>query len=439
MARDDDQVHENRGEPTGGLLARLRRRRFLSAVSTGTAALAAGCTTVRTVEASAEPVVLTESARTSFGAVAAEGQAVTDTFERTIGGVAVRAHVTSHLGLYSLGGGRGTVRFGDGNRGRRPPTDGTEDGSRAGGGRRGNLGDARIDARGVLATSLTVGVLASPSATFVGRELNPLAAEELATLLAAEPGRRLLRAFGYDLGRVLEPLVVIMPDDLDGALGLAGPAGAGEHDDLVGFVTVIDDGGTPTLVFGNVVRARRGESSDDVVLAAGVRHRAVPAAMGANGIRGSLIGGDGVIAGAALATTVRQTAAVLPHLQAPGSGRRPFAPGATPDPGLRPGEYVTDATSDVPDLAVTLALPGAPIDDWLVYGEETVADHNPANDPTEPVVIVAYERLLDEGWPDWRAAPTGSLFDGTVARGVKFHAFPRSRLARHLVTVGDQP
>lgn len=95
-----------------------------------------------------------------------------------------------------------------------------------------------------------------------------------------------------------------------------------------------------------------------------------------------------------------------------------------------PGAGVIDTDDSNPDPAVILALLDVPISDWIVYGNETVADHNPDYDPDEPVVIVAYEDRLHSGWPNWRGAESDTLFDGVVERGIKFHAFPRSRLDR---------
>lgn len=98
--------------------------------------------------------------------------------------------------------------------------------------------------------------------------------------------------------------------------------------------------------------------------------------------------------------------------------------------GFNPRAFVIDREVPAPETAVVLATPGAAIDDWLVYGDETVADHNPAYNPADPVVIVAFEHLLDDGWPDWRRTNPNALFDGVVDRGIKFHAFPQSRLDR---------
>lgn len=98
--------------------------------------------------------------------------------------------------------------------------------------------------------------------------------------------------------------------------------------------------------------------------------------------------------------------------------------------GDRTGERVVDREDPDPDAAVVIAELDVPIADWLVYGHETVADHNPRYDASEPVVVVAFEHRLESAWPDWRRGGPGSLFDGVVERGIKFHAFPRSRLER---------
>lgn len=97
---------------------------------------------------------------------------------------------------------------------------------------------------------------------------------------------------------------------------------------------------------------------------------------------------------------------------------------------LRPPVPVLDRDDPDPDPAIVVAGLDVPISDWVVFGSETVADQNPSYDPDDRVVIVAFERLLDDGWPDWRRATPAELFDGVVARGVKFHAFPQARLLR---------
>lgn len=94
------------------------------------------------------------------------------------------------------------------------------------------------------------------------------------------------------------------------------------------------------------------------------------------------------------------------------------------------GNTVLDGDDPDPDPAIVVNTLEVPITDWTVFGSETVADHNPSYDPSEQVVIVAYEDRLEAGWPDWRRTRPDALFDGVVARGIKFHAFPRTRLQR---------
>lgn len=103
---------------------------------------------------------------------------------------------------------------------------------------------------------------------------------------------------------------------------------------------------------------------------------------------------------------------------AKGEGRGPY-PAPVP---------VLDTEDDDPDPAFVVWSTDIPISDWTVYGDETVADHNPNYDPDEPVVIVVFEDLLEAGWQNWRRAKPFELFSGVVDRGIKFHAFPRSRL-----------
>lgn len=96
----------------------------------------------------------------------------------------------------------------------------------------------------------------------------------------------------------------------------------------------------------------------------------------------------------------------------------------------RPPIPVVDREAPEPDPAIVINGLDVPISDWVVFGAETVADQNPDYDPEGPVVIVAFERLLEAGWPDWRRAKPDELFDGVVERGIKFHAFPEARLHR---------
>lgn len=91
---------------------------------------------------------------------------------------------------------------------------------------------------------------------------------------------------------------------------------------------------------------------------------------------------------------------------------------------------VIDSDDPDPDTAIVINVLDVPINDWNVYGNETVADQNPTYDPENQVVVVAFEHLLDAGWPEWRRANPDTLFDGVVDRGIKFHAFPKARLQR---------
>lgn len=417
----------------------MRRRRFLASLGAGTAAVTAGCSTVQSLEATAEPVVLPDDVRAAFGATEVRRRALATEVGQSVAGVRLRAEVTNQVAVYALHAERGAVRFGDGRHGRVPSTgaDATNDATRYGGGTSGSVDEGRVDALTALATPLTVGVLATPSASLVGQELNPLARDRLASVLEARAGRGFLEGLLDGEPRVVEPLSVVGTAGAGGAgATVERSVGPGAVDDAAGFAGVVDADGDPSLVYGNVVRATRGESGDDAVLGAGVQRRPLPRASAATLQERPVTGDGGWVTPEALATVARQTAAFLPHLVTPASGRRPFGDGRAPDPALGPGEYVSDLADPRPDLAVVLATPGARLDDWVVYREETVADHNPDRDPGEPVVLVAFVSLLDAGWPNWRGADAAALFDEAVARAVKFHAFPRSRLARHLVGVG---
>lgn len=98
--------------------------------------------------------------------------------------------------------------------------------------------------------------------------------------------------------------------------------------------------------------------------------------------------------------------------------------------GFPEGTHVVDMEDVDPDPAVVINMLDVRISDWIVYGNETVADQNPTYDPEDRVVIVAFEHLLEQEWPDWRRNPPYRLFEGVVDRRIKFHAFPRARLER---------
>ena len=95
---------------------------------------------------------------------------------------------------------------------------------------------------------------------------------------------------------------------------------------------------------------------------------------------------------------------------------------------FKPGDYVLDSEDDDADPAVVIHALDVPIDDWTVHGEQTVADQNPTYSETEPVVIVTYEDRLEKHWESWANREPEDLFDEVTDRGIKFHAFPASRL-----------
>lgn len=95
-----------------------------------------------------------------------------------------------------------------------------------------------------------------------------------------------------------------------------------------------------------------------------------------------------------------------------------------------PGTTVLDSEAATPDEAIVLLEPGIPIDDWMVDPGQSVADHNPAYEPTDSVVIVAFERVLSRKWPEWQSVSAVELFGGVTARSIKFYAFPSARLTQ---------
>jgi hypothetical protein len=98
---------------------------------------------------------------------------------------------------------------------------------------------------------------------------------------------------------------------------------------------------------------------------------------------------------------------------------------------LTPGDPVLDTEDSDPSNGIVILRPDATIAEWTIDidGEEvTIAETNPEYDPDDPVTIVAFERILDEYWPEWREASPNELFDGVCANSVKFYSFPISRL-----------
>lgn len=419
----------------------VARRALLRAA--GTSAVAgglAGCgERVTTYEFAATPVVLDDAALTAAVATERDVRTVTDRFTRAVGGVEAGITVESHLAVYHAGR-DDAVTFGDGSSGRRPRTDGSNDGSseyRTGDGTAGP-----VDARAALGSPTTVGVLATPAATVAGQSVNPLARLSLHELVTGDRGRALLSDAGVgggDVLRAFEPVGATTPSDLVGAVtpsdlvGAVSPsdyAGAVTPSDYERFVGVVRDGGDPAVV---VVAAGRDEVDGDVVVVAAATRRPLPGA-GALANR-PLVGADGLVTEGGLAACTASFATFVPFL-IPDGASVPFEPSAA---ALGSGEFVSDGDDGTPDLAVVVrAFDGVPAESWTVYGDESVADQNPRYDPGETVVLVAYEGLLDAGWNGWRTADPAALLDEVVDRGVKFHAFPRSRLRRHLVSYGGE-
>lgn len=96
------------------------------------------------------------------------------------------------------------------------------------------------------------------------------------------------------------------------------------------------------------------------------------------------------------------------------------------------GDPVLDTEDPDPTPGFVIHTPDSAIEEWTITledEEKTVAETNPEYDPEEPVVLVGYEKLLDEYWPEWTDASVHELFDGMCENGVKFYSFPESRLS----------
>lgn len=99
---------------------------------------------------------------------------------------------------------------------------------------------------------------------------------------------------------------------------------------------------------------------------------------------------------------------------------------------MEPGEYVVDTDDDEPDLAVVVSNREEPISEVTVSdpdSDRTVAADNPAYDPSDPAVTVAFvESGLNRQWPDWTDAPPSELYEGATDHDVKLYTFPAARL-----------
>lgn len=403
------------------------RRQLLRAIgASGLATGLAGCTDLASYSFSATPVRIDERARADLGATVVDDRRIENEYTRTVVGVDARVTVESHYAAYAT---PGSISFGDAEHGRVPESSDGKEGDY----QYGSEASGPVDPGTIMANTQTIGVLATPKADVGGRRLNPFAAEPVPDLVTGRNGRDLLARLGVDrTAKLLAPLEyvgAVTPSSIADAISPSSIADAITPSSLAGAVTPSD--------VHRFVGAVRDQSDDERLVLASVGRRDV--------------GSDAV-----LVAGVQQVPADLAAIQAPYSDHVSppaldastgllvaLSPFLVPedqslqvDPGthtLGTGEYVSDREDASPDLAVTLLTADIPIESWRVFRSETVADQNPQYDPAEPVVVVAYERLLDEGWADWRTASPGTLFDDVVARGIKFHAFPRTRLRRHLL------
>lgn len=98
-----------------------------------------------------------------------------------------------------------------------------------------------------------------------------------------------------------------------------------------------------------------------------------------------------------------------------------------PLPKLQNGDVVIDRDDENPNRAVVVNTPFVPADEWYAYGSETVASDNPSYPSDDPVVVVVFESVLRDVYPDY----TGCLairMKKLVRDGVPHYSFPRSRL-----------
>lgn len=96
-------------------------------------------------------------------------------------------------------------------------------------------------------------------------------------------------------------------------------------------------------------------------------------------------------------------------------------------------DYHTVFLSTLPDLAVVVHRPGVSIAESLVTGGDavrSVAADNPAYDPGEPAVVVAFvESGLTQVWPEWVDHQAEGLYAGAQTHHITLYTFPESRLS----------
>ena len=96
------------------------------------------------------------------------------------------------------------------------------------------------------------------------------------------------------------------------------------------------------------------------------------------------------------------------------------------------GTRVIDGDDGDPNTAVVVWRPeGKTTTDWTYQagGETyTTAESNPTYPDDDQLLVVVFERPLEDAWPEWTAADPSDLYEGVTERHLPLFGFPESRL-----------
>jgi hypothetical protein len=99
---------------------------------------------------------------------------------------------------------------------------------------------------------------------------------------------------------------------------------------------------------------------------------------------------------------------------------------------MNEGTRVVDGDEDAPNDAVVVWRPAdMTTADWTYEagGETyTTAESNPDYPDDEQLVVVVFERALEEAWPEWTTVDPSDLYEGVKNRNLPLFGFPESRL-----------
>jgi len=99
---------------------------------------------------------------------------------------------------------------------------------------------------------------------------------------------------------------------------------------------------------------------------------------------------------------------------------------------MNEGTRVVDGDESDPNDAVVVWRPDdMTTADWTYEagGETyTTAESNPDYPDDEQLVVVVFENILEEAWPEWTTANPNNLYEGVKERNLPLFGFPETRL-----------